>query len=104
VTEWPREVFIDLDLDIRIRYSRSERPPIRYAIVLETRIEGQWAAIRLWDNAHGIGEHHEHAYTSSEGKRDPIVHSFHSVNEAMAVAIARAVEDWPTILERWRSR
>jgi hypothetical protein len=104
VTDWPREVFIDLEVGIRIRYSRSERPPIRYAIVLETWIDGGWTAIRLWDNAHSVGEHHEHAYTSSDGKRDPIVHPFHSVNQAIAAAIARAAEDWPAILDSWRSR
>jgi hypothetical protein len=27
---WPREVVIDLDLDVRIRYGRTERPPISY--------------------------------------------------------------------------
>ena len=99
---WPREVFIDLDPDVRIRYGRSERPPISYAIVLETRVDGHWTAIRLWDNAHSIDEHHEHEYTSSQGKRDPIVQPFTTVNQAMAAAMRRA--DWPTILENWRSR
>ncbi|HEX3391343.1 MAG TPA: hypothetical protein VHS55_02155 [Solirubrobacteraceae bacterium] len=73
-------------------------------IVLETRVDGGWAAIRLWDNAHSVDEHHEHEYTSSQGKRDPMLLSFNSVNQAMAAAITRAAEDWPTILESWRSR
>jgi hypothetical protein len=47
VTEWPREVFVDLTEAIRIRYGRSESLPIRYAIVLETCLEGKWTAIRL---------------------------------------------------------
>src|SRR5665213_4151008 len=67
MTEWPREVFIDLDPAVRIRYSRTERPPISYAIVLETQVDGHWIAIRLWDNAHSVDEHHEHEYTSSQG-------------------------------------
>ena len=103
---WPREIFIDLSLDpdVRIRYGRTERPPISYAIVLETHVEGHWTAIRLWDNAHSVDEHHEHEYTSTRGKRDPTVQPFNTVNQAMAAAITRAAEDWPTILENWRSR
>jgi hypothetical protein len=106
VTDWPREIFVDLSLDpdVRIRYSRTERPPISYAIVLETQVDGHWTAIRLWDNAHSIDEHHEHEYTSTEGKRDPTVQPFTTVNHAMAAAMTRAAEDWPLILENWRSR
>lgn len=101
---WPREVFVGLDLGVRIRYGRSERPPIRYAIVLETQLDGHWTAIRLWDNAHSIDDHHEHEYTSSQGKRDSTVQPFTTVNQAMAGAMRRATEDWPAILEDWRSR
>ena len=72
--------------------------------VLETRIDREWTAIRLWDNAHGVEEHHEHEYTFSQGKRDPTMHPFKSVNQAMAAAMTRAAEDWPAILENWRSR
>jgi hypothetical protein len=82
---------------------QTERPPISYAIVLEIQVDGQWTAIRLWDNAHNTDEHHEHEYTSSQGKRDPTVHPFDSVNQAMAAAMTRATEDWPAILESWRS-
>jgi hypothetical protein len=37
-------------------------------------------------------------------KRDPTVQPFATVNQAMAAAMTRAAEDWPTILENWRSR
>ena len=34
--DWPREIFMELDLMVRIRYCRSEHPPpIEYAVVLE---------------------------------------------------------------------
>jgi hypothetical protein len=49
--------------------------------VLETQVDGRWIAIRLWDNAHSVDEHHEHEYTSSQGKRDPMVRNFNSVNQ-----------------------
>lgn len=101
---WPREVFVDLDPDVRIRYGRSERLPISYAIMLEAQIDGHWTAIRLWDNAHDADEHHEHEYTATEGKLDPAVRPFGTVNQAMAAAMTQAAEDWPTILENWKSR
>jgi len=104
MTEWPREVFIDITTGVRIRYGRSERLPFRYAVVLEARIEAVWTTIRLWDNAHEVEEHHEHEYTRSEGKRDPAVHAFSSTNQAMAAAMTRAAQDWQTILENWRSQ
>jgi len=74
MTEWPREIFIDITAYVRIRYGRSERLPFRYAVVLEARIEDIWTTIHLWDNAHGVEEHHEHEYTRSEGKRDLQLH------------------------------
>lgn len=106
MTDWPREIFIDLSLDpgVRIRYSRSERRPINYAIGLEAQLEGHWTTIRLWDNAHNVDQHHEHEYTSSQGKREPSVHPYTTVNQAMAAAMTRAAEDWLAILELWRAR
>jgi hypothetical protein len=104
MTEYPREVFIDITAGVRIRYGRSERLPFRYAIVLEARIDDAWTTIHLWDNAHEAEEHHEHEYTRSEGKLVPLVHAFSSTNEAMAAAMTRAARDWRTILENWRSR
>jgi hypothetical protein len=103
VGEWEREVFIDLELDVRIRYCRSESPPpIRYAIMLEVLIEGHWTTIRLWDNADALDEHHEHEYTRVEGKQAPTVLPFGSVNDAMAAAIRKARAEWPAFLRRWR--
>jgi hypothetical protein len=104
VTDWPREIFIDINAEVRIRYGRSERIPIRYAIMLETRVEDEWTAIHLWDNAHDADEHHEHEYTRSVGKGDPDVYTFRSINDAMAAAMTRAGQDWQAILDTWRSR
>ena len=104
MTEWPREVFIDINPNIRIRYGRSERIPIRYAISLEMRVEGNWTTIRLWDNAHEANEHHEHEYTRSKGKGDPAVHPFRLINEAMASAMTRAQQDWQAIRDRWAAQ
>jgi hypothetical protein len=67
---------------------------------LETKIDERWTAIRLWDNAHDVDEHHEHEYTRSRGKLDPIVHTFSSVNQA----IGRAAEEYSAILDRWSTR
>jgi hypothetical protein len=103
MADWDREVFIDLALDVRVRYCRTEPPPpLRYAITLEVVFETRWTTIRLWDNADAPAEHHEHEYTRAQGKRPPKTLSFASVNEAMAAAIERASSDWPAIVRRWR--
>lgn len=47
-----REVFIDLEPGLRIRFRRSEAPPpVSYAITLELYEVEAWTAVRLWDNA-----------------------------------------------------
>lgn len=104
MTEWPREVFVDITPDVRIRYGRSELLPIRYAISLEAFLDSKWTTIRLWDNAHDPNEHHEHEYTRSKGKGDPTIHPLRSINEAMATAMTRAGQEWQAILDSWRTR
>lgn len=98
-----REIFIDVEPGIRIRYRRSESPPpVSYAITLESREDGEWTAVRLWDNADALDEHHEHEYTRAGGKQAPVVLDFSSPNEAMAAAIKRAKADAPAIMRQWR--
>jgi len=98
-----REIFIDLEPDIRIRYRRSEPPPpVSYAIVLESLEDGGWTAVRLWDNADAVDEHHEHEYTRASGKQAPAVVDFGSQNEAMAAAIKKAKAEAPEIVRQWR--
>ena len=99
-----REVFIDIEPDLRIRFRRSQAPPpVSYAITLEFLSEGRWTVVRLWDNADGIDEHHEHRYTHTGGKQAPTVHDFSSVNEAMAAAIGKAKAEALEIVRQWRS-
>lgn len=71
-----REVFIDVKPGLRIRFRRSEAPPpSSYAITLEINEEDRWTTVRLWDNADGVDQHHEHGYTRSDGKQAPNVAS-----------------------------
>lgn len=98
-----REIFIDVEPDIRIRYRRSEPPPpVSYAIVLESLENGEWTTVRLWDNADVVDEHHEHEYTRAGGKQAPDILDFSSSNEAMAAAIRKAKTETPAIVRQWR--
>lgn len=103
MADWDREVFIDIEPGVRIRYCRTEAPPpVTYAVMLELFEMGSWTTIRLWDNADAVDEHHEHEYTPAEGKQPPTRLLFESVNIAMAKAIEKAKTEWPAIMRQWR--
>lgn len=98
-----REVFIDVEPDVRIRFRRSEAPPpVSYAITLECLVEGRWTTVRLWDNADDVDEHHEHEYTRTGGKQPPKMHQFASANDAMATAIRKAKSEAHEIVRQWQ--
>lgn len=59
-------------------------------------------AVRLWDNADVVDEHHEHEYTRAGGKQAPAILGFSSSNEAMAAAIRKAKTEAPEIVRQWR--
>lgn len=97
-----REIFIDLESDLRIRFTRSEPPPpVIYAITLEAERDGVWHTIRLWDNAHDSDEHHEHPYTRTDGKQPPTILPYTTINQAMAEAIKEARLKGHEILAQW---
>ncbi len=73
-----------------------------YAIVLESLEDGEWTAVRLWDNADVVDEHHEHEHTRAGGKQAPAILEFSSSNEAMAAAIRKARTWAPEIVRQWR--
>ncbi|HEX6456299.1 MAG TPA: hypothetical protein VF009_07250 [Solirubrobacterales bacterium] len=64
--------------------------------------EESWTAVRLWDNADDVNEHHVHEYTRQEGKQSPVILEFQSINEAMASANDEARERAAEIVEQWR--
>ena len=98
-----REVFIDAEPGIRIRFRRSQPPPpVSYAITLESFEDGKWTTVRLWDNADAVDEHHEHEYRQLDGKQPPVILDFESSNEAMAAAISKAKLDAPEMVRQWR--
>jgi hypothetical protein len=102
VVATPREVLDEVAPGVRVRYRRSEPPPpYTYAITLELKEEDTWRTARLWDNADDVNEHHVHRYTQQEGKGDPEILEFKSVNEAMAAAKKEARERWAEIVRQW---
>lgn len=100
-----REVIYETDdPSIRVRYRRSEAPPpYTYAITVEAE-EGEelWTTVRLWDNADDVHEHHVHEYTQGEGKQNPLIRAFNSINEAIATGISEARENPSDIVRQWR--
>jgi hypothetical protein len=98
-----REVVFEDEPRIRVRYRRSEPPPpYTYAITVEVKEEGAWRTARLWDNADDVHEHHVHEYRRREGKQKPMIRSFNSVDEAMAVANAEARGSAAGIVREWQ--
>jgi hypothetical protein len=99
-----REIFIDLEPGLRIRYRRSEAPPpVSYAITLELLEDDEWTTVRLWDNADDVAEHHEHGYTRKDGKQAPTILEFESSNDAMAEAIRKAKDEAEEAVREWRA-
>jgi quinol monooxygenase YgiN len=98
-----REIFIDVEPGIRIRFRRSEPPPpVSYAIMLESLEEGEWTTVCLWDNADAVDEHHEHKHTRTAGKQAATILDFDSSNEAMAAAVRKAKGRALEIVRQWR--
>lgn len=98
-----REVFIDVELGVRIRYRRSEPPPpVSYAITLEVLENAEWTTVRLWDNADDVDEHHEHLHTRAGGKQPATILEFKSTNDAMASAIRKAKAQAAEFVRRWQ--
>jgi hypothetical protein len=103
VVATPREVIEQVGPGVRVRYRRSEPPPpYTYAVTVEVEVaEERWIAVRLWDNADDVNEHHMHRYTQHEGKQSPEILDFNSVNEAMATVKKEAREGWVKIVRQW---
>jgi len=98
-----REIFVDVEPGIRIRFRRSEPPPpATYAITLESLEDGDWTTVRLWDNADAVDEHHEHEHTRTGGKQPAAILDFDSPNVAMAAAIGKAKREALEIVRQWR--
>jgi len=103
VVATPREVLDEVAPGVRVRYCRSEPPPpYTYAVTVEVEVaEQSWTAVRLWDNADDVNEHHMHRYTRQEGKQSPEILNFKSVNEAIAASKKEAQEGWAEMVRQW---
>lgn len=100
-----REVIYETDdPSIRVRWRRSQAPPpYTYAVTVESEeSDAVWRTARLWDNADDVHEHHMHEYTRKEGKQEPVILRFDSINDAMATVTQKARQDAQEIVRQWR--
>ena len=89
-----------LDDRTRILVTRSSALPITYAIMLVTVHDETEHAVRTYDNAHAVDEHHAHRYIGDR-KQPPIV-TTGDVNKAMADAMADLLTNWRRYVEEWK--
>ncbi len=87
--------------DVQIVVERSSSHPVEYAIVLLVERDGEWHAVRTFDNAHAPEEHHEHRYLGPD-KQAPIV-TYGSPNDAMSSAELKLLTGWSDIVRNWES-
>ncbi len=80
---------------------RSSSHPVEYAIVLLLERGGTLHTVRMFDNAHGPTEHHEHRYIGAE-KQEPIV-TYGPINDAMQAAEVKLRGGWRDIVRSWES-
>jgi hypothetical protein len=89
-----------LDSRTRILVTRSSTYPITYAITLVTEHAGREHAVRTYDNAHAVDEHHAHRYIGDQ-KQPPTV-TTGDVNDAMADAMKDLMNNWRRYVEDWK--
>lgn len=89
-----------LDSRTRILVTRSSAHPVTYAITLVTEHDGRERAVRTYDNAHAVDEHHVHRYIGDQ-KQPPTV-TTGDVNGAMADAMADLMTNWRRYVEEWK--
>jgi hypothetical protein len=95
-----RERRISLAEDVEIVVERSSQHPVVYAIMLIARRDDQWHTVHMFDNAHGVTDHHEHRYIGAN-KQDPAITHHGSINDAMGAALVKLQEQWADIVGEW---
>lgn len=97
--------YVDFEIErepgVRLSARYTSGPQLRYALRLLALIDGAWTTIRLWDNAHGLGEHHVHRYTRAGGKQPPVLLSHPTPGRALAAAFDACKTQWPGILDAY---
>jgi hypothetical protein len=95
-----RSWYRTLDDRTRILVTRSSALPIIYAITLVTVHDEAERAVRTYDNAHAVDEHHVHRYIGDQ-KQPPAV-TTGDVNKAMAEAMGDLLTNWRRYVEEWK--
>jgi hypothetical protein len=90
---------LELREDVAIIAKRSAGSSFTYSIVLVVRRDNVWQAIRTFDNAHEVNEHHDHRYVGSE-RQQPII-SYGPETIAMGSTMVTLREQWADIVNEW---
>lgn len=96
-----RSFFLNLSTGVRAFVRYSGRPTAIYSVMLQTRIDGIWTTIRLWDNAHAADEHHMHRHSRTGGKLDPQLVRHADPRQAVAAAIDQCKNGWQSIRDAY---
>lgn len=94
-----REYRLPLAVDVEIVVTRSSAQPMEYSVVLVARRDGQWQAVRSFDNAHDVQEHHEHHYIGAEKQPPTVTHGPPQAAAGNAQLMLR--EHWADIVAEW---
>lgn len=90
----------DTEAAIEVRFFTQHGEVVDYAVVLVVKEQGDWHAIRVYDNAHQINDMHRY---NREGEKQP-AETFHlgSASEALQSAIETIRSGYSEMIESWR--
>jgi hypothetical protein len=88
------------DAQLVVRFATERGYVLTYRVVLLALHEGEWEAVRVYDNVHGRNEMHR--YTDEGVKEDAETFSEASAAEALRQAREEALANYREIIDSWK--